>query len=345
MEENGSLKIVALSWGCCIRVIKESLELMKRKHKVHFMQYQIRHPSFNDVIPTSTMYLSPDTLAPKFEGMERQMGKQDIVHVHNEPSWMVSCIRKFFPDKKIILDIHDLQYIRGEKNEWGTDEEAAIKDADGFIFPSITYQEKMKEFIGGKPSTVVYSMCNAEVMPRMFYPKVEGLCYQGGITWDNTGADYCDYRELAKLLTNNQVPFYLYGANTLYHNVYYQLGAICLQMFDYSPLLQQMTRQKWGFVGGQKIDNPQWNSAVPNKLFEYLASGVIPIVYGAKEAGEYVKDNDIGVVCDSLEDVIETVRNPLLYQIYYEKVMQKREQLTMETQVDKILNLYKQVMG
>jgi len=338
------LKVVALSWACCIRVIKESVELMKAGHNIHFMQGQIRHPSFNDVMVTSSMYNDAMTLAAKFVAYENTHGAVDIVHVHNEPSWMATCIKKAFPKKKVVLDVHDLQFIRGENGKWGIDEEDALKAADAFIFPSKTYQEKMQQYLEGKPSEVVYSMCNTEVMPKFFYPKVEGLCYQGGITFDNTGPDYCDYREMAKFLNGNGIPFYIYGANTMYHGYYYALGSICMQMFDYTPLLQQMTRQKWGYLGSQKEGNHQWDSAVPNKLFEYLAAGVIPIGSHAKEAEEYVRENDIGVVCNSLEEVAETVRNPLMYEIFAKKIMEKRGQFTMDTQLKKIENLYKKII-
>jgi len=84
---------------------------------------------------------------------------------------------------------------------------------------------------------------------------------------------------------------------------------------------------------------------MPNKLFEYLAAGVVPIVMNAKEPAEYVKKHDIGVVVDSIDELCYAVTNNLLYHTYLKKVMEKREQFLMDSQVPKIIKLYEKVLG
>jgi len=101
---------------------------------------------------------------------------------------------------------------------------------------------------------------------------------------------------------------------------------------SYFDLIPAMSRFEWGFVGpGFKHRAFDW--AMPNKLFEYLAAGIPPVVYESQEALEFVKEHGIGI-----EFKDNAIKDKDVREMYAGIVKEKR--FIMESQSSKLIALY-----
>ena len=344
------MNILFASKHCCIRVYKEAIALMKRGVGVHFLhEFVANGPSVQNAIPSQNFYHGLEQYRTKL-GLFRGL---DLIHVHNEPDNLVYIAKEVLPDVPLVYDCHDMAHQdgRGDVGE----EEKAMKAADGFIFPSKGYVKAATEkwnLPESKPKAVIYPMCLAETVIHESLPKIDGIVYQGGIIggpdnesrdqkfFHDVGAAYRDFTGLAAYLQSEGILFALYGVGQENANDYIELGALCFGPMSYRYLLKEISRYTWGFVGCVE-PHQALKYAMPNKLFEYIAAGVPVIVYNSEEAGEFVKAYGLGIVIDKLEDIAEHYND---HEKYKQNVLKIRSEFTMESQVDTILDVYRELL-
>lgn len=333
------MKIGFVSHHCCIRVIKQGIALSMAGHDVRFIQNRIANQKLLNILPWVSFYTNELELAAKATNWDL-----DIIHVHNEPDWMTVVIKDVRPDLKIVHDCHDLETVRTGKPD--KDEAKALNIADGLAFSSIGFLRHFDNFYGkdDRPKEVIYSMCLANFLCLRKLPRCNGIVYQGGssVGAPEGFANYRDYREITKTLCTMGIPFYIYPAGVEDVSPYRNVGAVVFPPLEYNSLMQQLNRYDWGLVASPIGPQNAFNWAMPNKLFEYIMAGIPVIVLDLNEAGEFVKEHELGVVIESIDDV------PKIYdqhEHYRQKVKEKRHLFTMESQVAKIENLYQRVLG
>lgn len=343
------MNILFASGHCCIRVIKEGHALLKKGHTVNFLQHKvINGDSMLAKLPWTTFYNSIDQYKEKIKTIE----DIDIIHVHNEPDWIVYEAKEAKPDVPVVYDCHDLASIskRGDTNE----ERKAMEAADAYIFPSEGYMKCATEnwaLPDNKPKAVVYPMCLADTIVRKPLPRIPGICYEGGIigskhsvdsktqNFHNMGATYRDHTELVKFLSDNGKLIGMYGIYPGIQPEYLKLGALCMGIVEYGEMLRQLSRYDWGFVGNTE-SHSALKYCMPNKLFEYVAAGIPVIVMNCEEAGAYVVDHDLGIYADSPEEVIERYGE---HEKWRELLLNNRESLLMENEIEKVIDIYAQI--
>jgi hypothetical protein len=275
----------------------------------------------------------------------------EIIHVHNEPDWMVWVAKETCPDKVVVYDVHDLDSVR--VNRISNDEIKAMQACDGLIFTSPEYQREVNrihgELIERKPQTVVYSYVNEDffVEPEQFLlPKVPGVVYEG---WARFPADddpaesennmpFTNQKKVVQALSEAGIPSYWYGVegNNEYLR-FMQFGAHPMLIAPYASLMRLMSKYDWGIFG---VEDKflQMDTTMPNKVFEYLAAGLPVIVVNAKAAGEFIEKNGFGVVLNSYRDIRTVFDRSAEFKA---NVMAKRKDFTMENQVGTIMDLYR----
>jgi glycosyltransferase involved in cell wall biosynthesis len=77
------------------------------------------------------------------------------------------------------------------------------------------------------------------------------------------------------------------------------------------------------------------NSVLPNKLFEYLASGIPVLVYNAKACAEIIEKYKIGI---AIRDLTTLKEKEFLesYEILVKSVVKKRRYFALENQSKKL---------
>jgi len=337
------MDILFASYQCCIRTIKEGLALSQAGHKVIFLQYRVANPDMENLLPICSFYGSLSQYKAKLESF---IGVE-IIHVHNEPSSLGYLAKQARPDLPMVFDAHDLNAIRYHQAD--EDEIRSMEAADGVIFPSVGYERICKidfeplsdvlasDVLPGTPTEVIYSMNNRFTIQRRYLPRLRGIVYEGALSADN---GFMDYRSIISEFTSQDIPFHVYGTHMDHINQYIAAGAVCMPTLPYTTLLKNLSRYDWGFIGN-KASHTQGDAGMPNKLFEYIAAGIPVLVYNAEEAGRYVTEHGIGIVLEDLDEIQAVYDRHIALR---ETVNERREQLVMETQVDKIIKLYERAM-
>ena len=295
-------------------------------------------------LPSLIYYTSPEQLAERISALR----DIDIIHVHNEPDWMAHICKQYRPDIPLVFDTHDLFSVRLHVRT--PDEELAFQKADAFIHPSRGYMEHCLEWhkdkgVGNRPNEVVYSCVNDEYVIHDPLPRIDMLVYEGGLRIPEPEKDmpdehkyhtYRDYRRCFWWLGRHGHPVMVFSGNPDIIEEYIKTGAFMLPPMEYSAFMQQLSRFTWGLAGGPR-PHPQWDTAMPHKLFEYLAAGVPVLTFNAKEVQEFVKQHGVGIALDDWRQIPEVYKEA---EKYRKVVREKRHLFTMENQVDKILKVY-----
>ena len=106
-------------------------------------------------------------------------------------------------------------------------------------------------------------------------------------------------------------------------------------------LLVALRLHGFGFVGSPVV-TPIIRAAMPNKLFEYISQGVVPICWNTDEAGEFVTKHGIGF---HLHGDLVNLRDQLKdgYKVR-EKMIRLRREFAMESQAEKLENFYQSLI-
>jgi len=312
------LEIVMISGHGCIRAHKMGLALLERGHDVHFISMKLC--GFHEQYKSFALASDVEQL---LHTVRAYAGIADVFHVHNEPSWFVTAVKETC-DVPVVLDVHDSYLARSTpaqadaKLEAGTahvrvttEERNNFQLADALVFPGERFRATVSdEFRLPQPAIVIPS-----AVPERFY-QYKTLDWHGGLVYEgktNTPAEcvgaseffrYCDYTALAEQATTLGLDFHLYAGRKgeAFRKAYSFDKCYVHDPQQFPDLLKVISRHDWGLVGNV-YRTPEWDAAMPNKLFEYMAAGVPVVAMNAADCAEFIERHDIGIVVDSLEEL------------------------------------------
>ncbi len=345
------MNIAVVTYAGCVRCIKECRMLAEAGHNLwlfsHFQPDSPPEVQLEDVFMQMSFYNTQQELLELLTGLEFI----ELVHVHNEPSWMVH-IARAAGHKKIVLDAHDLNIVRygwDKAFEMGGEDVNAIGECDGLIVPCDRYTEIIEE--QGKlriPILTLYSYVNEEDF-------VEGDNDLGGIVYGgsiyrperNHPLPYRIYDNVARHFANKGIPFHIYpGRGYEKHMPFYEsIGSVVHNTLDQKKWIKELSRHDWGFCGSP-VKHRQWDNTLSNKLFDYIAAGIPAIIYQAKATEDMFGLRGIGVVVKDLKEVEEYYRDRDLRENCRKTILeQRKKEWTMESQLEKLEAFYKEVVG
>jgi glycosyltransferase involved in cell wall biosynthesis len=338
-----------------MRVQKIGICLMNLGHEVHLISNKITQ--FCENYATTTMYQSANQLRDAI----KLHADADIFHAHNEPSWYVTAVKEIFPKKKIILDVHDSNLLRRTDEEveeandpaifrHSVDEKNNMQLSDGLVYVCEPMREIVTdEYLLTQPNVVVPSSIPRQMFRFDYgigYRK--GLCYEGRIDvvedlkkqWDFFS--YCNYVPMAEKCAEKGIPFYIYTTRKDEHvrKVY---GDRCFlaEPLEYTKLLRVISAHDWGLVGNLGR-HPEWQHALPNKLFEYMAASLPIVCMNADHVWDFIKDTGMGIKVSSLDELIE--RWPEQRQCR-KNVVARRMDYCLEKYIPGLEELYEKVLS
>lgn len=352
------VNIVKLAYHACIRVQKEALPLIERGHKVYLISWKI--PTFVENYRTYTQVFD---LHQFLEAIKIYSKVADIFHVHNEPSWFVSAVKEI-SDVPVVLDVHDSFLARSTPEEEGkrieegkelsriqTEERNNFQLADALIFPGEEFKQVVcNEFNLTQPSIVLPSYLPETLYLYETKEWMGGLIYQGRVDFEEElnkdhrghGFMYCDYTDLAKKCKELDIDFHIQTVRKdepflkVYNDIAYLHEPVGMD-----KLLKRISRHDWGLLGNVH-PSAEWDVAMPNKLFEYLAAGVPVVAINARACSEFIKKYNVGIVIDSLEELKNRWKE---HTVFRKNVFKVRQQFAMDNHIHKVEELYAKLLG
>lgn len=197
---------------------------------------------------------------------------------------------------------------------------------------------------------IIYSAVTRAELPELPDPSTRsGVVYAGGM--DDAGSD--GYRDWGRAFAvfGRAWDLHAYagdcGGGSQHEDI--RLGYELRGVTVHAPvpdieLLATLTRYRWALVG---FDKPfsLGDVAAPNKLFEAIAAGTPCLVHNCNQAAELVKDWGIGLVARDPDHLVRQVAlcSEERWQQMAARVAVLRETMVMETQIPRLVSLYKRV--
>ncbi len=296
------MKILLVTQRCCIRTRKQAIALSQH-NEVHLVSKNI--PQNEEVFTTITHYFGDEKTLADALSLYKFV---DIVYATAEPHWVVAVIHRILPDKKIILDVHDSMIWRSTELTHRSAEERLVYNwVDALVVPSNSGKKIIRKTFELKvPIEVLPPYANEVVYQMNSWAWRGGIVYQGRIDLPSAPSfmDYDKYEELFTLLQKEEIPVHVYmpGSDNKKWRKIYEPICIWHNGLSYLPLIQSLGFYDWGLCGNLKKFR-EWDIAMPNKLFDYLAGGIPIIALNAKETGDFVEKHGFGISVSSIEEI------------------------------------------
>lgn len=342
-----------------------ALPLMARGNKVYLLAQ--RRPSYAEAYDGFSECFSIEQMRNMLIEMKDWA---DVFHCHNEPSWFVTVVKEM-TDKPVVLDVHDSYLARSTPEEWeqsmregkphlriSVEERNNFQLADALVFPSRPFADLIiREFKLKQPYLILPSY-----LPQNFYNYqakewIGGLVYEGRLDLrekiekekHSTGFQYTDYEDLANQCKKLGIDFHFYGRNDDEFKEAYKPylkqegtpgGIIINGAVPYPKLMSTLAMHDWGLVGNT-FYSPEWEVALPNKLFEYIGASVPVVVMNAQHCAEFVLEYDLGIKVESIEELIECWPK---HEEKRKNLIRVRREFVMENHIEKLEDLYRSLL-
>ena len=152
---------------------------------------------------------------------------------------------------------------------------------------------------------------------------------------------YADYRAFAKASKALGLDFYIYTTGWEGDKKEEYKDAIFAGTLNYKDLMENLGYYDWGLCGNITTTK-NWDVAMPNKLFEYMAVGVPIVAMNCKEVQAVVKENDVGICVSTLEELKDRWGEHVQKRV---NVIKRRHDFTMESNIYKLEELYEKVLS
>ena len=283
-----------------------------------------------------------------------------LVHSHNLPdSLTVLALDVLDGRVPVIHDVHDLQSLRQTPYEDGFDdpddpadlESAAVEGCAALIAVS----QEMLDEIDARHSTPARRLIFAnyalerDIAPDASSPRTPSrpprVVYQGSLSANGSHYDLRDHFAAiaasglpVDVFPNRAVPAYReLAARTD--------GMTVMETHEPAALLQKLPAYDVGWTAfNTGLNAAHLDTALPNKAFEYLASG-LPIAVGPHRALErLVRDHGVGVVVARPGDLAGRLEEADLGALR-ERVAESRRRFTVEGHIGALVDLYRETAG
>jgi len=345
-------KVTMISLHCCIRVVKEAIALKNHGYEVHGILGAL---AMRDVFDTITIFTDGDSLQKAVKD-----SNADIFHVHNEPDWIVPLIKYPAKKKPIIWDMHDPEHLRD--NNPKPEETTSVMLADGIVHVSEPCMKALhKAYEYNKPECVIHSMVNEKFMPPdnaiIPDPSFKSIVYEGGIDdtekpviigEDPSGSDKTLARvnlryiiDIVKAFCVSGYNFTILCAKNLKNNNYQNAGAFVVKPVPYGQMLLGLRSHGLG-LNGSPYNSRLLQYASPNKLWEYISQGVVPVCFNTDESFRLCEQYDIGLKLTSLNNIESQLTEAPQKR---KNLLKVRKEFTMESEIPKLMRLYEKVLS
>ncbi|MEJ6949856.1 glycosyltransferase family protein [Natronospora cellulosivora (SeqCode)] len=275
----------------------------------------------------------------------------DILYSSNEPDFLTALFNS--TNKPIIHDTHDLLSLRQKlNNEQIILEYLANCQSDANIYVSNTMKEfAFKKFSlnNGKPIICFPNLMLREMLPKINHAKLRlqdnqiHCVYEGGLINDRNSHRFLE--DIFLNLADNKIYVHFYTPNHLASlDKYFQALDKKSEYLswegsrDTKTLIEEMTKYDLGLCifNINKANKSFLDTALPNKLFEYLGASLPVVTFDLKELKEFVTKYRVGKVLNMEGNIKEQLRETAKIKI--EEGFLEKNKLLYDELADEIIN-------
>ena len=311
MEVRDRLNILFVQDQPCIRNYKQACALKKLGHAVALAYSRGRLSEcyeFSDFTYSACYKID----APS--ELQQLARRFDVVHCHNEPDlWTVIAL---YCDTPVIHDTHDMLTLR-EPDDPGIRflEAVANRGAAGHVYVSeFLLQMARSEYqVDQSTSIVLPNYVSESQLPHSFSPRLSDgdgqihVVYAGGV--GERADSHRFLLEQFKQIADSGLNLHLYPAFRAER--YERVGEensnfFCHQTVSPETLPTELSRYDFGLIAFNPIPEKKrhLDSALPNKLFEYLAASLPVIGPDNQSLRRFIKETGCGVVYSRPEEIV-----------------------------------------
>jgi glycosyltransferase involved in cell wall biosynthesis len=286
--------------------------------------------------------------------------RPDLIHSHNLPDVLTVLALEVADGRvPVVHDVHDLQSLRRTPYEDGFDDPDDPAAAESAVVEGcaalVAVSQEMLDAIEARHTPPARTLLFAnyalarDLAPHAGEPRAPRtpprVVYQGSLS-DN-GSHY-DLRAQFAAIAASGLPIDVFPNRDA--PAYRELaartpGLRIMETLRPADLLRELPAYDVGWAAfNTGLNAAHLDTALPNKAFEYLASG-LPIAAGRHRALErLVADHGVGVVVDDpaeLAGALERAGLPALR----ERVAERRHRFTVEGHIDALVDLYRATAG
>ena len=285
----------------------------------------------------------------------------DVIHSHNLPDSLTVLALELADGRiPVIHDVHDLQSLRRTPYEDGFPEpadaldleRAALEGSDAVVTVSDELLDEIRARYDARAVTRVFpNYALRRDLPSPLPPadrRRDGavrLVYQGTLS---TNGGHYDFRDLFECVVAQGISLDIYPSRPApaYESLAHGSdGLHCHPRLEPRRLLQALTAYDFGWAGfNARINAAHLDTALPNKLYEYVACGLPVLTLGHRALARVIEDAGIGASLPTLEDLPAQLA-ALDLVVLRTQVAAVRPALTVEANIHEIVDLYDSVAG
>ncbi len=280
----------------------------------------------------------------------------DVIHSHNLPDELtVLALDETAGRIPVIHDVHDMQSLRRTPYEDGFPEPAdplelerrAVEESAALVTVSPELVEALAARYRLPRRVVVYAnYALARDLPPArpaAPPRRNGpprIVYQG--TLSANGGHY-DLRELFAAIAAQGLSLDVYPAREApdYRSI---PGIRVHATLPAGELLRELAGYDFGWAGfNSALNGAHLDTALPNKLYEYLACGLPVITLEHRALRRTLREEGVGIALDDVRDLAAALTSVDVATLR-RRVAERREHFTVDHALERIAALYREVV-
>jgi hypothetical protein len=281
-----------------------------------------------------------------------------LIHSQNAPDFLTVAAIRSVANVPIIHDNQDCISLR--KTPYSPDsnvENQLIEEkmANQCCSARIHVSDELRVYIqmkyGSKRDIVFSNYVSESMVPPLLKDRLSEKDGQVHIVYEGTLAslegDHYDLREIFKDIALQKMPIHIYDSHA--NEDYRQLDATSKFIHYHAHLaprrlLEEMTQYDFGWAGfNVTMNKAHLDVALPNKMYEYIASGLPVLSFPHKAQKTFLEKHGVGLVFKDFQDMQVKFTDKSLLKKVKKTVLKKRFQFTVERNIQKILDLYESI--
>jgi glycosyltransferase involved in cell wall biosynthesis len=280
----------------------------------------------------------------------------DVIHSHNLPDVLTVQANELVAGRiPVVHDVHDLQSLRRTAYEDGFSEPAdplelerrALEESAAVVTVSVELMDVLRHRYRLPERTLVFPnyALGSDLPRRLAFADHSvvnpHLVYQGTISAN--GGHY-DLRRIFEALVGEGVAVDVYPNRVVgeFRELADRLSGLTLH--EPSPpaeMLRELPRYDFGWAGfNAELNKPHLDTALPNKIFEYLACGLPVLAFPHRAICRLLTDEGLGIVVAHPREIAAEVLRCDFTELR-RRVAAFRSRLTIEANIHRLVELYR----